>query len=100
MASGARKVFTGAFTGVADDVVIEYCSFKPGIVKFWNATPRWGVKLEGQQLMDGANYLSSVGADSGVTITDHGFTVANGADINQNGIVTYFECIEGVSDNE
>jgi len=99
MASGTRQVFVDSFTGAASDITIATVPFKPGIIRFWNTTPRWGVKIEGLTGMNLTNYLSSVGADAGVTITDSGFTVTNGADINQNGVVTYFECIEGDSDH-
>ena len=35
--------------------------------------------------MDGANYLSNTAADAGVTITDDGFDIDNGADVNVSG---------------
>lgn len=100
MPSGPRKKFVGSFLGATADVTIGYVPFKPGIIKFWNTTPRWGVKIQGQVNMDGANYLSSVGADVGVTINSDGFLVANGADVNQNGVRTYFECEEGTSEQD
>jgi hypothetical protein len=98
MSSGTKQIYNGSFLGALADITVDWIPFRPGSIKFWNATPRWGVKIEGEKGMLTNNYLSSVAADTGVTITDDGFDVANGADVNQNGVRTYFEAIEGTSE--
>jgi hypothetical protein len=92
MASGAPNKFHGTFTGAAADIDIEKCPFAPRVVKFKTAGGVWGLKVDGEEGMDGDNYLSSAGADTGVTLTANGFTVANGANVNSAGNPVYFEC--------
>lgn len=92
MSSPSHNVFHGTFTGAAADVPITKVPFRPRSIKFWATGGIWGLKIDGEQGMDGANYLSNTAADVGVTITDNGFTVANGADINSAGNPVYYEC--------
>ena len=66
----------------------------PRSIKFWTAGGVWCVKIDGEEGMDADNYLSSGGADTGVTIADNGFTVANGANVNSVGNPVYYE-VEG-----
>jgi hypothetical protein len=93
MSSPSFNVFHGTFTGVAADVPITKVPFRPRVIKFWFTGGGWGLKIDGEEGMDGANYLSSTGADVGVTITDNGFTVANGADVNSAGNPVSYEVI-------
>jgi hypothetical protein len=94
MSSPSHNVFHGTFTGVGAEVPITKVPFRPRSIKFWTAGGVWGVKIDGEEGMDADNYLSSAGADTGVTITDNGFTVANGANVNSVGNPVYYE-VEG-----
>jgi len=90
--SGDVKKFYGTLTGVAGDVTINKVPFRPRVIRFYVTGGRWGVKIEDEVGMDGSNYLSNTAADAGVTITDTGFVLANGADVNVAGAAVYYEC--------
>lgn len=90
MASGSPLRFFGSFAGVADDIEINKCPFRPRVIRFFTANGSWGLKIEDEYNMDGNNYISDSGTDTGVTITDDGCDIANGADINENGHRTYY----------
>ena len=92
MASGAPNKFHSTFTGAAADITIEKVPFKPRVVKFKTLGGVWGLKVDGEEGMDGDAYVSSSGVDAGVTLTDNGFVVANGADVNSAGNPVYYEC--------
>ena len=74
MSSGVTLKYHGTLTGAGAEIVIEKVPFRPRLIKFWFTGGRWGLKIDEQEGMDGANYLSSTGADVGVTINDDGFT--------------------------
>jgi hypothetical protein len=88
MSSPSISIFTGEFTGVAADITVSKCPFRPRIIRFNGPGGLWGYKNED---MSGSSYHSSTGADAGVTITDTGFVVANGADVNPAGSAMYYE---------
>jgi hypothetical protein len=92
MSSGETKKYNGTFTGAAAEITISKVPFQPRVIKFFATGGVWGIKVADEPGMDGANYLSSTAADSGVTISSTGFVVANGADVNVNGETVYFEC--------
>ena len=89
MASSIRR-YVGSFVGALADVTIATCPFQPEEIRFTvNAAGDYGLKTS---LMPTNVYVSHLGADTGVTITSTGFTVANGADVNSNGVTTHFVC--------
>lgn len=96
MGSGARNMHKGSFIGATADVVIETVPFRPSLIQFFGVDPAltpdgfWGYKDD--DLMAGDAYISNIAADTGVTIAHDGFTVANGADVNRDGITTYYVC--------
>lgn len=87
MASPSIKQYLGSFTGAAADITIGSVPFAPRKVEFYAPGGVWGYKSE---QMAGNAYLSSVGADAGVTLAAGGFTVANGADVNVAAAVVHF----------
>jgi len=92
MASGDVKKFYGTLTGAAADITITKVPFRPRVIKFFATGGKWGLKIEDEVGMSGNNYLSNTAADTGVTINDDGFTLANGADVNVAGSSVYYEC--------
>lgn len=94
MASPAVYHYFGHVTGAAADVTMSSCPFKPRVVKLYadsGSAIEVGYKSEE---MSGSAYLSTTtGTDAGVTLTDNGFTLANGADINVSGASIYFEIL-------
>lgn len=92
MSSGETKKYNGTLTGAAADISIAKVPFRPRVVKFFATGGVWGLKVDGEPGMDADAYLSSTGADAGVTITDNGFDLANGADVNVAGNPVYYEC--------
>jgi hypothetical protein len=93
MSSPSFNVFHGTFTGAAATITVAKVPFRPRAIKFWFTGGGTGIKVDGEEGMDGANYLSNTGADVGVTITDNGFTVASGADVNSSGNPVTYEVI-------
>lgn len=87
MASPSIKMYMGSFTGVAADVTVGVVPFRPRKIEFYAPGGVWGYKSDE---MAGNAYLSSVGADAGVTISDSGFVVANGADVNVAAAVVHY----------
>ena len=92
MSSGVYNKYNDSFTGAAAEVAITKVPFRPRSIKFWATGGVWGVKFEGLAGMADATYLSNTAEDEGVTITDTGFTVDSGADVNVNGETVYYEC--------
>lgn len=94
MGSPSVIITRGMFTGASDDVPV-IVSFRPRSIHFAvnnSGSGEFGYKSE---KMIGDAYISTTsGADAGVTITDTGFTVADGADINVDGVTVYFEAVE------
>lgn len=94
MASGAMQVYFDTLTGAAADITVAKVPFRPRIIRILVNTGaghiEHGYKNEN---MSGSAYLSTTtGIDAGVTITDTGFTLANGADVNINGYTVHYEC--------
>lgn len=83
MASPSLNHYYGKVIGAAAEITVATCPFKPRTVRFVvdsGATIEIGYKTD---QMSGDAYLStSTGTDAGVTLTDTGFTLANGADVN------------------
>lgn len=96
MSSGASNLHFGSFEGAAGDVDIETLPFKPRTMKFWRVnggTIEYGFKHE--DMSGSAYYSTTTGTDAGVTFNSNGtVTIANGADINAAGIVTYYEAVD------
>lgn len=94
MASPSVSHYHGVVVGVAADVTFDICPFKPRTVKFFvdgGAAIEHGYKSDD---MAGDAYLStSTGTDAGVTLTNTGFVLANGADVNVAGANVYFEIL-------
>lgn len=94
MSSGAKNTYNNSFLGVAAEVNVTTCPFRPRTIKFHATGGVWGIKVQDDYGMSGANYLSSTAADVGVTINADGFTVASGADVNVNTERVYYECAD------
>lgn len=91
MSSQAYYNHHGSFVGAGADVAIATVPFRPKRIRFFTSSPanRWGYKSDE---MAGNAYISDQGADTGVTINNDGFTVANGADVNSSGNVVHYIC--------
>lgn len=86
----STRQYIGSFLGVAAQVTIATCPFTPETIEFTvTAAGSYGLKTN-KMLTD--TYVSHLGADTGVTITETGFIVANGADINSAAVRTHFVC--------
>lgn len=90
MSSPSFGYHTGSFTGAAALITIATCPFPPKSVRFIGTSDATGLKTD---KMPGDEYVSNSGADTGVTLTNTGFTVASGADVNATGETVYYECL-------
>jgi len=94
MASPSVSHYHSSVKGKAGDVTVATCPFKPRTVKFFvnnGGALEVGYKSDD---MEGDAYLStSTGLDAGVTLTDTGFVIAAGADINVVGEDIHFEVL-------
>lgn len=94
MASPSVSHYHGVVKGVAADITVNICPFKPRTVKFFvdgGSAIEVGYKSDD---MAGSTYLStSTGIDAGVTLTNTGFVLANGADVNVAGADVHFEIL-------
>lgn len=92
MSSPSVSHYHGHVTGVAADITVATCPFKPRTVRFYvdgGSAIEIGYKSDE---MAGDAYLStSTGTDAGVTLTNTGFVLANGADVNVAGAQVHFE---------
>ena len=97
MSSGARQSYRGSVRGAAAEVKVETCPFTPRSVHLYaeNAgSTATVIGYKSEEMLTDAYLSSASGWDTGVTITSKGFTLANGADVNVDGVDTYYECLD------
>ena len=88
MSSPASQRYEGSFLGAAADVTVSVIPFPPQAIQFISESAGvYGMKT---YAMPGNEYVSQLGADTGITLTESGFVAANGADVNVNGSRTHY----------
>jgi hypothetical protein len=95
MASGAKRVFRGSFSGTGALKDITTIGFRPTWVKLWLQNGNDGVWTE---TMADASAFKRVAAGTGSFVTTNGvtplstgFRLGTDASLNVNGVVTHFE---------
>lgn len=92
MGDPSNYSYHGSVTGASADVEIKSCPFRPRKIRFYVDAGSAGYVGYKSDEMAGDDYFSTkAGDDDGVTITDTGCTIANGADINVASAKIHYE---------
>lgn len=93
MGDPSQYVYRNYLLGAAADLEVTTCPFRPSRIEFYVDAGASGAVGYKSDQMAGDDYFSTVaGMDDGVTITDNGFELANGADINIAAANIHYVC--------